>query len=39
MIISQDPEAMKITTIVGIAIACFLILTSIPEIIGGFGQN
>ncbi len=36
-IISQDPEAMKITTIVAIALACFLILTSIPEIIGGFG--
>jgi hypothetical protein len=36
-IISQDPEAMKITTIVGIAVASFLILTSIPEIIGGFG--
>lgn len=35
--ISGDPEAMTITTIVGIAIACFLILTSIPEIIGGFG--
>jgi hypothetical protein len=36
-IISQDPEAMKITTIVGIAVAFFLIFTSIPEIIGGFG--
>jgi hypothetical protein len=36
-IISQDPEAMKITTIVAVALACFLILTSIPEIIGGFG--
>jgi hypothetical protein len=36
-ILSHDPEAMTITTIVGIAIACFLILTSIPEIIGGFG--
>lgn len=36
-IISQDPEAMKITTIVGIAIALFLLMTSIPEIIGGFG--
>jgi O-antigen/teichoic acid export membrane protein len=36
-IISQDPEAMKITTIVGVSVACFLILTSIPEIIGGFG--
>ncbi len=36
-IISHDPEALKITTIVGIAVGCFLILTSIPEIIGGFG--
>ena len=36
-IISQDPEAMKITSIVAVALACFLILTSIPEIIGGFG--
>ena len=35
--ISRDPEAMTITTIVGVAVACFLILTSIPEIIGGFG--
>lgn len=36
-IISQDPEAMKITSIVGIAIAFFLVMTSIPEVIGGFG--
>jgi hypothetical protein len=36
-IISHDPQALTITTIVGVAIACFLILTSIPEIIGGFG--
>lgn len=36
-IISQDPEALTITSIVGIAIGFFLILTSIPEIIGGFG--
>jgi hypothetical protein len=36
-IVSQDPEAMKITTIVGIAVALFLLMTSIPEIIGGFG--
>jgi hypothetical protein len=36
-IISQDPEAMKITTIVGVSIASFLVITSIPEIIGGFG--
>jgi hypothetical protein len=36
-IISQDPETMKVTSLVGIAIALFLLLTSIPEIIGGFG--
>jgi len=36
-VISGDPEAMTITTIVGIAIACFLVLTAIPETIGGFG--
>ena len=36
-IISHDPEALKITTIVGVSLASFLILTSIPEIIGGFG--
>lgn len=36
-VLSHDPEALKITTIVGIAVASFLILTSIPEIIGGFG--
>ncbi len=36
-IISQEPDAMRITSIVGVAIAFFLLLTSIPEIIGGFG--
>jgi hypothetical protein len=36
-IISQDPEALTITSIVGIAAGFFLILTSIPEVIGGFG--
>jgi len=36
-IISQDPDAMRVTSIVGVAIAFFLLLTSIPEIIGGFG--
>ena len=36
-ILSHDPEALKITTIIGVSLACFLILTSIPEIIGGFG--
>ncbi len=36
-IISQDPEAFKITTIVGVSLGCFLIVISIPEIIGGFG--
>lgn len=36
-IISKDPEALTITSIVGIAVGFFLILTSIPEVIGGFG--
>lgn len=36
-IISQDPEALTITSIVGIAVGFFLILTSVPEVIGGFG--
>ncbi|MFC2157708.1 hypothetical protein ACFLT9_07730 [Acidobacteriota bacterium] len=36
-ILSGDPEAMRITSIVGTAVGSFLILLSIPEIIGGFG--
>jgi hypothetical protein len=36
-IISGDQEAMTITSIVGTALGFFLIITSLPEIIGGFG--
>jgi hypothetical protein len=36
-IISGDQEAMTITSIVGTALGSFLIITSLPEIIGGFG--
>lgn len=36
-IISSEPEAVTITSIVGTALAFFLVLTSLPEIIGGFG--
>ena len=36
-ILSGDPDAIRITTIVGTAVGSFLILLSIPEIIGGFG--
>jgi hypothetical protein len=36
-IISGDTEAMTITSIVGTALGIFLVLTSLPEIIGGFG--
>ncbi len=36
-IISGEPEAMTITSIVGTALAFFLVITSLPEIIGGFG--
>lgn len=36
-IISGDEEAMTITSIVGTAIAGFLTITSIPQIIGGIG--
>jgi hypothetical protein len=35
--LSGDQEAMKITLIVGTALAFFFLVTSIPEIIGGFG--
>jgi hypothetical protein len=35
--LSGDQDAMKITLIVGTAVAFFFLLTSIPEIIGGFG--
>jgi len=36
-IISGEPEAMTITSIVATAIGFFLVITSLPEIIGGFG--
>ncbi|MGD9345553.1 MAG: hypothetical protein PVH84_06800 [Candidatus Aminicenantes bacterium] len=36
-IITGEPEAMTITSIVGTAIGFFLVITSLPEIIGGFG--
>jgi hypothetical protein len=36
-IISGDQEAMTITSIVGTALGFFLVITSLPEIIGGFG--
>jgi hypothetical protein len=36
-IISGDSEAMTITSIVGTALGLFLAITSLPEIIGGFG--
>ncbi len=36
-LISRDPTAMRITGIVGPAIAGFFFLTSLPEIIGGIG--
>lgn len=35
--ISQDPEALRVTGIVGVAIAAFLVLFSVPSIITGFG--
>ncbi len=36
-IISGDPEAMTITAIVGSSIALFLLVLSLPGIIGGIG--
>ena len=36
-ILSGDQEAMTITSIVGTALGFFLVITSLPEIIGGFG--
>lgn len=35
--ISGDPEAIAITSIVGPAVAGFLVLISLPDIIGGIG--
>ena len=36
-LISQDPEAMRVTAIVGTSIAAFFTLLSLPGIIAGFG--
>lgn len=36
-VISGDPEAITITTIVGTSIASFIIIKSLPSIIGGIG--
>jgi hypothetical protein len=36
-LISGDPTAIAITSIVGLVASCFLFLISIPEIIGGIG--
>ena len=36
-ILSGDEEAMTVTAIVGTAVGGFFFITSIPEIIGGFG--
>jgi hypothetical protein len=36
-ILSCDPQAIRVTWIVGTAIAFFLTLTSVPAIIGGIG--
>ncbi len=35
--LSGDPEAIAITSIVGPAVAGFLVLISLPDIIGGIG--
>ena len=36
-ILSEEPDALAITSIVGTAIALLLTVTSLPNIIGGFG--
>ena len=36
-IVSGDPQAMKVTTIVGVSVGTFLIFVSVPSIIGGIG--
>jgi tRNA A-37 threonylcarbamoyl transferase component Bud32 len=36
-LISGDPEAMTITRIVGISVALFFFITSVPELIAGIG--
>lgn len=35
--ISGDAEALAIITVVGLAIASFLVLTAVPGIVGGYG--
>ena len=36
-LLSQDPEAMPILTFIGVVSAGFLLLISVPDIIGGIG--
>lgn len=36
-LLSGDPEALAITSVVGIAVASFFLIISVPEVIGGFG--
>lgn len=36
-LLSGDPEVAAITSVVGIAVASFFLMTSVPEVIGGFG--
>jgi hypothetical protein len=36
-IVSGDPQAMKVTTIVGVSVGTFVIFVSVPLIIGGIG--
>jgi hypothetical protein len=36
-LISGDPEAIRITAIVGTSISAFLVLVSVPGIVGGIG--
>jgi hypothetical protein len=36
-LISGDAEALAIITVVGLAIAAFLVLTALPGIMGGYG--
>ena len=36
-IVSGDPQAMKVTTIVGVSVGTFLFFVSVPSIIGGIG--
>lgn len=36
-LISGDAEAMAITTVVGLFVATFLVLTALPGIVGGIG--